>query len=120
MKNDNKCKNMLRTCKAFCCRAVAFSVPKGKLSPDYRKYLEIHNVLIKSYENTDIIIIPIRCKYLDENLECMVYGTSKQPMRCLDSSSISRDMFYVPGCRFITRDKPYVLTETDLEKLFGK
>jgi len=56
--------------------------------------------------------------YPDENLECMVYGTSKQPMRCLDSSSISRDMFYILGCRFITRDKPYVLTENDLEKLF--
>ena len=121
MNKDNKCRNVLHICKAFCCRAIAFSVPRGYVSPDYKKYLEIHNVLVKSYENAEIILVPSQCRYLDENLECSVYGTSRQPQRCLDSyHSISKNIFYIPGCRFTTDDKPYVLTIEDLQKLFGK
>jgi hypothetical protein len=66
----------INKCKSWCCKG--FFIKIEIKDNEMKKYLEYHNVeIIKGR-----LVIPLRCKYLDENGKCKIYYSRKRPKMC--------------------------------------
>jgi len=64
-------------CKAWCCKCFFIKIDiKDK---EMLKYLEYHNVKYVKGR----LIIPQRCKHLDENDKCRIYYSRHRPKMCI-------------------------------------
>lgn len=64
----NKCDIFRDRCRAWCCRQ--FEVITNTNDADLKQYLELHGIIVKD----KVIIIPVRCKLLNDNNKCSKYS----------------------------------------------
>lgn len=80
-----------------CC--LGFHIPLATLSPDYRRYLSLHeNCEIETRDGKDYLYVKNRCKHLGEDNLCNIYD--ERPQVCKDAYVKDRGkaVFYPEGC----------------------
>ena len=67
-------------CKAWCCKGFYIEMkPEPELKRYLlKRYLEYHNCKFVGKR----MIVPLRCKYLDENNKCKIYYSRLRPKMC--------------------------------------
>ncbi len=71
------------TCNGFCCKCFIMPIKiHPKFIDDYKKWLSYHNVKVIFHKGRNLVVIPIKCKYLLDNGKCKVFNSSKRPIMC--------------------------------------
>lgn len=77
-----------------CCRCVSIEFG-GEVSPGYLIWLGLHGAILKD----NVIAFPVKCRALNSNNKCVLYGSTARPPECAKypNKTIKK---IVSGCRF--------------------
>ena len=112
MNMEKKCENVLMKCKARCCKYLAQTLPKDA-DEDLLIYYKNHNAIIKKQNNCYLVLVPVKCKYLDRFNRCLAY--ENKPNICTEAYEKNKincvffpHCIYEPGlCSFVLEEKDF-------------
>ena len=108
------CQQAHNLCKAMCCRLISFIVPS--LTEDQINYFNLHEgIRVIKRENYFVIVVKTKCKNLQENLLCAVYGKPERPQICDEGyTQVKSNVLFTPNCIYPPNKKSIVLNEEEL------
>ena len=89
-----KLKNICSNCQALCCSYVMLEIDEPEDREDFEKirwFVAHENISVAHYEDSWMLYIKNKCKFIDENHNCTIYD--KRPQICREHQSEECDYF---------------------------